>query len=98
MSIYISPNYVKKKSDYTSTDKVSIYINYYYKGKKLRIPSGVDKRWKQGDKTNPILKSDKDYRIKNLLLKQKTHDINQIIHDITLNNQIPVCELVKNKI
>ena len=105
MSIYISPNYVKKKSDYSTTDKVSIYINYYYKGKKLRIPSGVviqfkdwNKRWKQGDKSNPILKSDKDYRIKNLLLKQKTHDINQIIHDITLNNQIPVCELVKNKI
>ena len=78
MSIYISPNYVKKKSDYTTTDKVSIYINYYYKGKKLRIPSGViiqfkdwNKRWKQGDKSNPILKSDKDYRIKNLLLKQK---------------------------
>ena len=57
MSIYISPNYVKKKSDYRTTDKVSIYINYYYKGKKLRIPSGVviqfkdwNKRWKQGDK------------------------------------------------
>ena len=68
MSIYISPNYVKKKSDYTSTDKVSIYINYYYKGKKLRIPSGVviqfkdwNKRWKQGDKSNPILKSYKSY-------------------------------------
>lgn len=89
MIIYISTNYVKKKSDYTLIDKVSVFINYYYNGKKLKIPVGVviqfknwNKRWKQGDKSNPILKSDKDYRIKNLLLKQKIHDINQTIHNI----------------
>ena len=54
MSIYISTNYVKKKSDYTSIDKVSIYINYYYKGKKLRIPSEVVIQFKDWNKRMKI--------------------------------------------
>ena len=57
MSVYISPNLTKKKSDYKPSDKITIYLNYYFQGKKLRIPSEVsvlfkdwDKNWKQGRK------------------------------------------------
>ena len=62
MSVYISPNLTKKKTDYKPSDKITIYLNYYFQGKKLRIPSEVtvlfkdwDKNWKQGRKSDPIL-------------------------------------------
>ena len=41
MSVYISPNLTKKKTDYKPSDKITIYLNYYFQGKKLRIPSDV---------------------------------------------------------
>ena len=76
MSVYISPNLTKKKKDYKPSDKITIYLNYYFQGKKLRIPSDVtvlfkdwDKNWKQGRKSDPILKTDQNHVSKNILLK-----------------------------
>ena len=105
MSVYISPNLTKKKSDYKPSDKITIYLNYYFQGKKLRIPSDItvlfkdwDKNWKQGRKSDPILKSDQNHVSKNILLKQKLSEVDQIIDRIKLNSQIPVIELVKNNL
>ena len=105
MSVYISPNLTKKKTDYKPSDKITIYLNYYFQGKKLRIPSDVtvlfkdwDKNWKQGRKSDPILKTDQNHVSKNILLKQKLSEVNQIIDRIKLNGQIPVIELVKNNL
>lgn len=71
MSVYISPNLTKKKTEYKPSDKITIYLNYYFQRKKLRIPSEVtvlfkdwDKNWKQGRK------SDQNHPSKNILLKQ----------------------------
>ena len=65
MSVYISPNLTKKKTEYKPSDKITIYLNYYFQRKKLRIPSEAtvlfkdwDKNWKQGRKSDPILKFD----------------------------------------
>ena len=97
MSIYISPNLTKKKTEYKPSDKITIYLNYYFQGKKLRIPSDVtvlfkdwDKNWKQGRKSDPVLKTDQNHVSKNILLKQKLSEVNQIIDRIKLNGQIPV--------
>ena len=105
MSVYISPNLTKRKTEYKPSDKITIYLNYYFQGKKLRIPSGIsvlfkdwDKNWKQGKKTYPILKSDLNHTSKNILLKQKLSEVNQIIDRVKLNGQIPVIELVKNNL
>ena len=83
MSVYISPNLTKKKSDYKPSDKITIYLNYYFQGKKLLIPSEVsvlfkdwDKNWKQGRKSFPILKSDLNHISRNVLLKQKLSEVN----------------------
>jgi hypothetical protein len=50
MSVYISPNLTKKKTDYKPSDKITIYLNYYFQGKKLRIPSDVTVLFKDWDK------------------------------------------------
>jgi hypothetical protein len=50
MSIYISPNLTKKKTEYKPSDKITIYLNYYFQGKKLRIPSDVTVLFKDWDK------------------------------------------------
>ena len=101
----ILPNLTKKKTEYIPFDKITIYLNYYFQGKKLRIPSGIsvlfkdwNKNWKQGRKSDPILKSDINHAPKNILLKQKSSEVNQIIDKIKLNSQIPVIELVKNNL
>ena len=64
MSVYISPNLTKKKTDYKPSDKITIYLNYYFQGKKLRIPSEVtvlfkdwDKNWKQGRIKKPLIET-----------------------------------------
>ena len=51
------------------------------------------KNWKQGRKSDPILKTDQNHVSKNILLKQKLSEVNQIIDRIKLNGQIPVKEL-----
>ena len=75
MSVYISPNLTKRKTEYKPSDKITIYLNYYFQGKKLRIPSRIsvlfkdwNKNWKQGNKTDPILKSDLNYNSITVLL------------------------------
>ena len=94
MSVYISPNLTKKKTEYKPSDKI-IYLNYYFQRKKLRIPSEVtvlfkdwDKNWKQGRKSDPILKSDLNHISKNILLKQKLSKVNQIIDRIKLVDSV----------
>ena len=54
MSVYISPNLTKKKTDYKPSDKITIYLNYYFQGKKLRIPSDVTVLFKDWDKSYSI--------------------------------------------
>tara|TARA_B100000768_G_scaffold16885_1_gene15457 strand:- start:275 stop:556 length:282 start_codon:yes stop_codon:yes gene_type:complete len=92
VSVYLSPNLTKKKTEYKPSDKITIYLNYYFQGKKLRISSGIsflfknwDKNWKQERKSDPILKSDINHVSKNILSKQKLSEVNQIIFRIKLN-------------
>ena len=103
MSVYLSPNYTRKKEEYNRNDSVSIYLFYYYKGEKLRIPTNLSVKVKDWDENyrkkkdlNPILKSDPEHVSKNILLKQKISEVNQVIDRIKFNKQIPVKDLVKN--
>jgi integrase len=78
-------------------------VYYYFQGRKLKLKSGVqvklsdwNEKWKESRSKNPILKSDPEYVSKNILLKQKVSEVENVINRIKLNNQIPLVELVKS--
>jgi len=61
-----------------------ISVRYRYSGKRLNTSTGVsvkikdwDKSWRNRVNKEPILKSDSDYKNKNLKIKQLHERINQ---------------------
>lgn len=97
MSLYLSLNYQKRKSQYETKDEIPVILFYYFNGKKIKISTGVSVRkgnWNP-DLENPIKRSDSNHKFKNLQLKQKMVEVEKIIQNIELNGQIPETTLVK---
>ena len=97
MSLYPSLNYQKTKSRYSTEDEIPVILFYYYKGKKIKISTGVSVRivdWNT-NLENPVKRSDVNSKFKNLLLKQKMVEVEKIIQNIELNGQLPETSLVK---
>lgn len=105
MSVNILPLFKKKKELYLKNDEVQIYLIYTYDRRKLRVSTGVtvkikdwDEEWINKRKPNPILKSDPNNQVKNILIKQKYNELIRVIDEIKINKQIPIIELVKSKL
>jgi integrase len=110
--MYFYLNYRKKKSDYKSTDELSVMIRYYYridgdsKGKTLGQSSGIkvklkdwDENWDKSKKREPIKRTDKDYKEKNNILKQKERELKNIIFKLESRDEVePLPTLVKGVI
>jgi integrase len=108
--MYFSLNYRKKKSEYKPNDELIILIRYYHKmdgeknGKVLNHSTGIkvklkdwDENWDKSKKREPIKKTDKDYKRKNLLLKQKERELQQIIGNLKVKEDIePLPKIVKS--
>ncbi len=97
MSLYPSLNYQKPKSSYLTQDEIPVVLFYYFKGKKIKISTGVSVRkgdWNP-DLENPIKRSDSNHKFKNLQLRQRLVEIEKIVQNIELNGQIPETTLVK---
>ena len=107
--MYFSLNYRKRKSEYKPTDELTILIRYYHKvngedkGKVLNHSSGIkvklkdwDENWEKSKKREPIKRTDKEYKKKNLLLKGKERELQKIVSRIKLNDEVePLPTLVK---
>lgn len=103
MSIHISLSYQKKKEDYIEEDIISVCLFYYFKKKKIKINTGVKVKFKDWnfnwEKTHTkeiIKRSDSDYIQKNLLIRQKVKEVEDIIYKINHNYEIPTTDLVKS--
>lgn len=110
--MYFSLNYRKKKSEYKPTDELTILIRYYHrldgedKGKVLNHSSGIkvklkdwDEDWEKTKKREPIKRSDKEYKKKNLLLKQKERELLKIVSKIKFNEEVePLPTIVKSEL
>lgn len=103
MSVYFNLFYRKSKESYERTDELSVQIYYYFDKKKLNISSGIkvmikdwDEDWERRQSKNPIKKTDLDSKHKNLLLKQKIKEIEDIVQQINIQNEIPTIQLVKS--
>lgn len=109
MSTSFILNYRKSKESYSPSDELIINLRYYSNGindgRLLNISTGVKckiKDWKTNYKKTtqkePIKKTDKDYKKKNLILKQKESELITIISQINWDDKIPTVDLVKSLI
>ena len=93
MSVYFNIFYRKRKDSYKKTDELSIQIYYSFNSKKLNVSTGIKVKIKDWDEKrgrrqskNPIKKTDGDHIYKNLLLKQKIKEIEDIVHQTNIQN------------
>ena len=107
--MYFSLNFRKKKSLYKPTDELNVMIRYYYrvdgekKGKYLNNSTGVnvklkdwDEDWEKTKKREPIKRTDKDYKEKNRILKQKERELKNIVDNLERKEEVePLPTLVK---
>ncbi|MCZ2845829.1 MAG: tyrosine-type recombinase/integrase [Candidatus Bathyarchaeota archaeon] len=103
MPIPINLNLKKKKSLYSQGEEIPVNVYYYFDKKKLNVSTGVkttikdwNDNWKSTQSKNPIKKSDSYQKTKNLLIKNKVKEVEDIIHQIQLNNEIPTVDLVRS--
>ena len=103
MGLYYRLDYKNNKNRLNQKDSVPVIIDYYYKGKRTKVSTGVicqikdwDDNWRKKTSKDPIKSSDKDYRDKNLLIKNKLDEINGIVLTIKKQDKEPLVELVRS--
>lgn len=104
MSLFFTLDYKLKKTEYKKSDSVKAVIRYRYKGKQLKISTGIKckiKDWNQDYENtrskNPIKKSDKEFKTKNLELVSKLVEVKDIIHRINVSGEDePTPDLIKS--
>jgi hypothetical protein len=103
MGVTISLNYGRKKEDYGKEDFIPVVVYYYYTGKKIKLSTSVvvkmkdwDFDWEKKHNKNPIRNSDSEHIEKNLLIKQRVKEIEDLVHKIKLNYELPTIDLVRS--
>jgi len=78
MGLYPRLDHKKSTKTTTKSEEVRVVVDYYYSGKRTKITTGVsclvkdwDTNWRKKPSKNPIKTTDKDYRGKNLLIRNK---------------------------
>ena len=104
MSCLYFLDYKMKKSEYKKSDELPVVLRYYFKGKQLKVATGIKvkiKDWNSDyDRTHsksPVKKSDLESKNKNLELKTKLKEVNDIIHRVKVNGEDePSTDLIKS--
>ena len=104
MGLFFKLDFKKKKSDYKKSEEIPVVLFYYHNKKKLKISTGVKssiRNWNYDYKStrsqNPIKKSDKESKTKNLELISKLVEVNDIIHRINVSGEDePSTDLIKS--
>ena len=103
MGYHFSLQYRKPKSEYSKSEEILVTLRYYFQGRKINLGTGVkcklkdwNENWEHTQRKEPILKSDKDWKEKNLKLKDYESELNSIILQIEKEGELPHVDLVKS--
>lgn len=103
MGLYPRLDYKKSKKNTSKSEKLNVIVDYYYSGKRTKSTTGVscivkdwDTNWRKKPSKNPIKTTDKDYREKNLLIRNKISEIENIVLTLQKQDKEPIIELVKS--
>ncbi len=105
LTIKLFPHIRKNKNDYMETDEVSILLRLFIDNKRINISTGVKvqfqnwiDKWENTRKKNPIRDREPDSISKNLILKSKIKEVNDIIFDIQTSGGIITPEQIKTRL
>jgi len=103
MGLYPRLDFRKSTNKTNKNDNVRVIIDYYYGGKRTKITTGVfvllkdwDKNWRKKNTQNPIKTTDKEYRGKNLIIRNRISEVENIVLTLQKQDKEPVVELVKS--
>ncbi|KJF42852.1 tyrosine-type recombinase/integrase [Draconibacterium sediminis] len=103
MGLICKLDYKKSKSSYSKNDSVSVVVVYYYDKRKLKIPTGIscmikdwDDDWKTRQTKNPIKNTDELSKEKNIQIKQKLSEVNNLVFQLEKEDKVPSIDLVKS--
>jgi integrase len=105
MGTYFNLSYKKSRNQYNKNDILSVQVYYYYSKRKVNFSTGIkvrikdwDDNWREKRNKNPIKRTDENHQSKNIIIKQKVKEVEDIINKIVLENLKPNVELVKTYI
>ena len=103
MGVHFGLNFRKPKKEYKPSSELDVMVRYYFEGKKMNISGGVKCKlkdwnddWENTRNREPIKKSDSLHEQKNLQLKSKEKELNDLVFRISTNGQLPTCDLIKS--
>ena len=87
MGLYYRLDHKKTTSQLDKNEEVRVVMfDYYYKGKRTKITTGVsclvkdwDTNWRKKPYKNPVKTTDKNHREKNLIVKNRLDEVNGIV-------------------
>lgn len=103
MGVHFGLNFRKPRKEYKPSSELNVMIRYYYEGRKMNISGNVrcklkdwNDDWENTRNREPIKKSDPLSDQKNLRLKQKEKELNDLIFRVSTNGQLPTVDLIKS--
>lgn len=105
MNTFLVQHLRKKRELYDNDESVKIVIRVVGNDrKKMNISTGIEVRfdnwiqnWKKTHNKNPISKLEPDSQQKNLVLKSKLKEIENIVFDIEKEGLDPTSDLIKSR-
>jgi len=105
MNIFLVQHLRKKKELYDSHENVKIIVRVFgSERKRINITTGVEvqfgnwiQNWKDTHKKNPVSDREENSEEKNLLLKSRLKQVEDIVFEIEKDGLIPTTDLIKSR-
>lgn len=103
MKVFYELTQKKRYDKHDKNDELVVSVRYRFQGKRLNKTTGVsvkvkdwDKEWRNRVNKEPIKSTDKNYKEKNLKIKEKLIEVRNVIENLEKDGLIPTTDLVKS--
>ena len=103
MKVFYELTQKKRYDKHDKNDELVVSVRYRFQGKRLNKTTGVsvkvkdwDKDWRNRVNKEPIKSTDKNYKEKNLKIKEKLIEVRNVIENLEKDGLIPTTDLVKS--
>ena len=103
MKVFYELTQKKRYDKHDKNDELVVSVRYRFQGKRLNKTTGVsvkvkdwDKDWRNRVNKEPIKSTDKNYKEKNLKIREKLIEVRNTIENLEKDGLIPTIDLVKS--
>ena len=100
MKVFYELTQKKRYDKHDKNDELVVSVRYRFQGKRLNKTTGVsvkvkdwDKDWRNRVNKEPIKSTDKNYKEKNLKIKEKLIEVRNVIENLEKDGLIPTTDL-----